>query len=162
MVKLNCKCLGTKPNLHQSSVWVGGICPTHRLAFQGNFNLLCLFFFNLLCKTTMPFFSRGSWFDCLILPLVQFMSTCPLQTCYVLQDIYYTEVALGVQFIRFPDGWGNSKLKWTTLHTIFNSICDGWWCSKLRRIIHVATKVHAILWGFVVLAWRMCDTIELV
>ena len=33
--------------------------------------------------------------------------------------------------------------------------------SKLCSIKNVATKVHMILWSFVVLIW-MCDTIELV
>ena len=33
--------------------------------------------------------------------------------------------------------------------------------SKLRSITHAATKVHVLLWSFVVLTW-MHDTIELV
>ena len=43
-----------------------------------------------------------------------------------------------------------------TLHNITKHVH-----SKLCSITHVATKVHVILWSFVVLTW-MRDTIELV
>lgn len=42
--------------------------------------------------------------------LLQFKSVCPLQTCCILQDIHCIEVALGVQFLRFANGWGDSIL----------------------------------------------------
>jgi hypothetical protein len=61
-------------------------------------------------KTTMPFFSQGNFFACLILRSLQFRSDCELQTCCDLQDIHCIELALIVQIIHFADGWGNSRL----------------------------------------------------
>ena len=53
-------------------------------------------------KTALPFsfIFEVIFFSCLILVSLQCMSAYPVQTCYVLQDIRCTEVALGVQFIR--------------------------------------------------------------
>ena len=133
MVKLNCKSSSTKLNLCQSSIWVGGICPTYILVFQANFNMLYLFFSNMLYKTTMPLLSRGNWFACLILPSLQYMSAWPLQTCYVLHDIHCTKIALGVQFIRFADGWDNSRLKLN--YSTFDLQFSMWWVTMLLVIL---------------------------
>ena len=68
-------------------------------------------FFPRRAKPLCFFFSLVViFFACLILPSLQFMSDCALQTYYDLQDIHCIEVALGVQIIHFADGWGNSRL----------------------------------------------------
>jgi len=85
--------------------------PHPHTRFLGQLQPIYAIFPNLLCKTTMPLLSQGNYFACLILPSLQFRSACPLQTCYVLHDIHCTKDGLGVQFIHFADGWGNSILK---------------------------------------------------
>ena len=75
------------------------------------------------------FFLQVNWYACLILPSLEFRATRLPAKQLSFAGLKSKIRCRVVQFIHFADGWGNSKLKWTTLHPILSSVFHGWWCS---------------------------------
>ena len=80
------------------------------------------------------FHFQGPWFACLIL-----LSQRVQGSLSIAKHRSFARRSLKIgcrvaQLIKFTDGWGNPILKWTTLHPISSSVCDGWRCSNLTYL----------------------------